>query len=540
MRPLSLRTKFLLTYIIPLSVVVLGDFFVFRALTIGLDTAAWVNHTNLVISDATALAKAAVDVETGSRGYLLTGDEEFLAPYQNGLADFERTAAELRQLIDDNPGQLAQLAKIELLHRQWIAQAVEPEINAYRAGNIDEAIRMVRAGTGKLILDQLREEIAHFIEEEERLLGMRTEDNEEAANQALLFAVATPVLAILLALAFATYQARQFSHIIQEYADFSGQVAAGDLSAHLGIRAEDELGFLSQHLNSMVRSLAELAHEVQVASDDVAGASSEILRTMNQHTATAHEQATSIGQVTSRMELVRAASEQAAARARDLAQKAQTSMRVSHEGTEAVKDIVRGMEDIRQKVKATAQDILNLSEKTKLIGEITATVNDLADQSNLLALNAAIEAARAGEQGKGFAVVANEVRVMAEQSKQATARVRTILEEIQKATDAAVLITEASDEKVENGMALANRAGDIIVQLAGTVQDASDVSHQIVDAAHQQNEAIEEMLLSMKEIHQATGEAVKSGQQSEAVAKQLNDLTLHLKSITEQYRLKRS
>lgn len=538
MGSLNLRTKLLLAYIIPLSVVVLGDLFVYRALRLGLDTAAWVNHTNLVISDATALAKAAVDVETGSRGYLLTGDEEFLAPYQSGLADFERTASELRLLVDDNLTQTAQLGKIESLHRQWIDQAVEPEISAYRAGNGEEAVRMVRAGTGKLILDELRDEIGLFIEEEERLLSRRTQENEEAANQALLFAVATPALAILLALGFATYQSRQLSHIIQEYAGFAGQVAAGDLSTQLGLRTEDELGFLSQHLNSMVHSLAVLAQEVQVAGDDVAAAAAEILKTVNKHTATAHEQATSISQVTSRMEMVRAASEQAAARARDLAQKAQTSMRVSHEGTEAVKDIIHGMEDIRLKVKAIAQDILNLAEKTKLIGEITATVNDLADQSNLLALNAAIEAARAGEQGKGFAVVANEVRVLAEQSKQATARVRTILEEIQRATNAAVLVTEAGDEKVENGMVLAQRAGDIILQLSTTVQEASDVSHEIVEAAHKQNDAIEAMLDAMKEINQTTNEAVKAGQQSEAVAQRLNELTRHLKSMTEQYRLR--
>lgn len=416
--------------------------------------------------------------------------------------------------------------------------AVEPEINSYRSGDVEEAVVMVRAGTGKLILDQLRDEIARFIQEEERLLNLRTAANEAATNQALLFAVATPALAILLALSFATFQSRQLSNIIQEYAGFAGQVAAGDLTTQLGQRSEDELGFLSQHLNSMVNSLAELAQEVQVASDDVAAGAAEILKTVNEQTATAHEQATSISQVTTRMEIVRAASEQAAARGRDLAQKAQTSIRVSHEGTEAVKAIVHGMEDIRLKVKAIAQDILNLADKTTLIGEITATVNDLADQSNLLALNAAIEAARAGEQGKGFAVVANEVRVLAEQSKQATARVRAILQEIQRATDAAVLVTEAGDEKVENGMLLAQRAGDIILQLATTVQEASDASHEIVEAAHQQNNAIEEMLGAMKEINQTTSEAVQAGQQSEAVAQRLNELTRHLKSMTEQYRLR--
>jgi len=537
MNSLRLSTKLLMAYIIPLSIVVFGDLVVYRALKLGLETAAWVNHTNRVISDATALAKAAIDVETGSRGYLLTGDEEFLAPYESGLADFRRTAAELRLLVDDNPQQTALLGKIESLHQQLITQAVDPEINAFRAGDSEEALRMVKAGTGKIILDQLRDDISLFIAEEERLLSLRTRDNEDAANQALLFAIATPILAVLLALAFAAYQSRRLSHIIQEYADFSGQVAAGNLSTQLGLRVEDELVFLNQHLNSMVCSLAELAQEVQKASDNVSEAATEILKTVNKHAVTAHEQATSISQVTVQMEMIRAASKQAATRARDLTQKAQISLRVSHEGTEAVKAIVHGMEDIRLKVKAIAQDILNLAEKTKLIGEITATVNDLADQSNLLALNAAIEAARAGEQGKGFAVVANEVRVLAEQSKQATARVRTILEEIQKATNAVVLVTEAGDEKVENGMVLAQRAGDIILQLATTVQDASDVSHQIVDAAHQQNDAIEEMLHAMQEINQTTNEAVESGQQSEAVAQRLNELTRHLKSMTEQYRL---
>src|SRR5207237_6717599 len=121
--------------------------------------------------------------------------------------------------------------------------------------------------------------------------------------------------------------------------------------------------------------------------------------------------------------------------------------------------IVDGMGDIRSKVQTIAQDILALSEQTQQIGEITATVNDIADQSNLLALNAAIEAAKAGEQGKGFAVVASEVRNLAEQSKQATGKVRTILSDIQKATNAAVLPTEQGTSVAESGTGLAGRAG---------------------------------------------------------------------------------
>src|SRR5207253_8764623 len=129
---------------------------------------------------------------------------------------------------------------------------------------------------------------------------------------------------------------------------------------------------------------------------------------------------------------------------------------------------------IRLQMEAIAESIAGLSEQTQAISEIITTVNDLADQSNLLAVNAAIEAAKAGEQGKGFAVVAQEVRNLAEQSKQATAQVRTILGEIQRAANAAVLATEQGTRVVEGGMGLTQRAGDVIGQLADTIREASD------------------------------------------------------------------
>src|SRR5206468_6485887 len=91
---------------------------------------------------------------------------------------------------------------------------------------------------------------------------------------------------------------------------------------------------------------------------------------------------------------------------------------------------------IQTQMESIADSVVKLSEQGQAIGEIIATVNDLAEQSNLLAVNASIEAAKAGEQGKGFAVVAQEVKSLAEQSKQATAQVRNLLNDIQKATSA--------------------------------------------------------------------------------------------------------
>ena len=101
--------------------------------------------------------------------------------------------------------------------------------------------------------------------------------------------------------------------------------------------------------------------------------------------------------------------------------------------------MVTGMNQIRRQMEAIASSMMRLSEQSQTIGQIIATVDDLAAQSNLLAVNAAIEAAKAGEHGKGFGVVAQEVKSLAEQSRQATNQVRTILSDIQKATAAAVI-----------------------------------------------------------------------------------------------------
>ena len=134
-------------------------------------------------------------------------------------------------------------------------------------------------------------------------------------------------------------------------------------------------------------------------------------------------------------------------------------------GRKSVESAIEGMQRIREQMESIAESIVQLSEQSQAIGEIIATVNDLAEQSNLLAVNAAIEAAKAGEQGKGFAVVAQEVKSLAEQSKQATAQVRTILGDIQKATSAAVMATEQGSKAVEAGVKQSGEAGESIRQL---------------------------------------------------------------------------
>ncbi|MDD5037476.1 MAG: methyl-accepting chemotaxis protein, partial [Methylococcaceae bacterium] len=190
---------------------------------------------------------------------------------------------------------------------------------------------------------------------------------------------------------------------------------------------------------------------------------------------------------------------------------------------------------IRDQMGSIAETIVTLSEQSQAIGEITGTVNELAEQSNLLAVNAAIEAAKAGEQGKGFAVVAQEIKNLAEQSKQATGQVRSLLAEIQKAIGNAVMATEQTSKVVETGVVQSNQAGESIRLAVDATLNLARASTQISASSQQQLIGVDQVASAMESINQASVQNAQSSRQVESVAQNLHELSQKLKTVVEQY-----
>jgi methyl-accepting chemotaxis protein len=324
---------------------------------------------------------------------------------------------------------------------------------------------------------------------------------------------------------------------VRDYSEFAAKVAGGDLTAKVAANGRQDLKVLSGNLNAMVTGLADISGQVRQGVEGIRTSTSEILSAVSLHTASASEQSAAINETSTTADELRAASEQTASQARELAKQATSSLQVSDDGTKAVETIASAMEEIRERVEAIARDILTLSEQTQQIGEITATVNDLADQSNILALNASIEAAKAGEHGKGFAVVATEVRNLAEQSKGATAQVRRILGDIQKATTAAVLATEQGTKVVEKGLELSGLAGEGIRSLAETIRVADRAAQQIAASAHQQSVGMDQIAHAMKDVNEGTTQFVAGARQSQQAAEDLNELSRLLAGLADRYRV---
>ena len=171
------------------------------------------------------------------------------------------------------------------------------------------------------------------------------------------------------------------------------------------------------------------------------------------------------------------------------------------------------------------------------MGEIIARVGGLAEQSNLLAVNAAIEAAKAGEQGKGFAVVAQEVKDLADQSRQATKQVRIILSDIQKAISATVMIAEQGSITVASGVVQTTEAGDAIRILAESIADSAQAAAQIAATSQQQLAGMDQVAMAMENIKQVSAENAAGSKQSAASAQNLHELGQKLKQMSERFKL---
>ncbi|MFW5691911.1 MAG: methyl-accepting chemotaxis protein [Chloroflexota bacterium] len=353
------------------------------------------------------------------------------------------------------------------------------------------------------------------------------------ADRTLIF-VGLPLLSLVIGFGFGIWlrrsSYRQLDRTLQSYITVLEVIAEGDLRARLEVpdlnpltREGRTLVYLGETINRMVDRIRRVVAGTNNALQRLDADTKSILDATARQITMANEQDAVVTETTATVNEVRATVTETAERAQSVAETAQVSVDISKSGTEAVTETISGMDIIRRRVEDIADNILVLSEHTQQIGEIIAAVNNLADQSRMLALNASVEAARAGEEGKGFAVVAMEVRNLADQNRDATVQVREILGEIQRATNAAVMVTEEGSKGVDAGQHLVNSAGDAIRDLASAIEEAATAAMQIAASTRQQTIGMDQLTQAMRTIKHATTETVSSTMQVEASVQRLRD-----------------
>jgi methyl-accepting chemotaxis protein len=315
-------------------------------------------------------------------------------------------------------------------------------------------------------------------------------------------------------------------------AEMRAQTVAGIQQTSLGLAVMSLLGIIGGLAISLYLSRA-ITRQLRETIAQLTSSSAEILATTTQVASGSAETATAVSETTATVEEVKQTVQLANQKAKQVSDSAQQVAKVSQTGRQAVEALIAGMARIREQTASAAESIVRLSEHGQVIGEIILTVNDLAEQSNLLAVNAAIEATKAGEQGKGFVVVAQEIKSLAEQSKQATAQVRAILGDIQKATGAAVMATDLSGKAVAEGVQQSDVAGEAIRMLAESIAEAAQAALQIAASSQQQMVGMDQVALAMENIKLASKQNMAGTKQAEVAALNLHELGAKLKQLVE-------
>lgn len=314
-------------------------------------------------------------------------------------------------------------------------------------------------------------------------------------------------------------------------------VERGDLTQKIAVRSGDEIGRLAATFSQMVEKLKEIPTHLHSSATLLSEAVSNLSTSSNEQTQMVSRQAAALQETQVTAQEIKQTSLVAAQKAEAVLKVAERAEEISRAGEAAIEQSLGGLTDIRSQVEEISRRISELSDRTRQIGGITSTVKDLADQSNMLALNAAIEAVRSGEHGKGFAVVAREIRSLADQSIQATNRVREILEDISGAIVKAVEITERGAQKMEAGLVQVRSSGESLRELSGIVNDNSAAVRQIAAAVNQQNAGITQIFTAVTDLSKMMDETVVRIGSTADAAKTLQGVSDRVSDVVKSYRV---
>ncbi|NMO13965.1 methyl-accepting chemotaxis protein [Pyxidicoccus fallax] len=324
---------------------------------------------------------------------------------------------------------------------------------------------------------------------------------------------------------------RELTHVAETV------VRTGDLRQPIGVESDDEIGRLAAAFAAMMAKMREALGSLQTSSRRLDASVGELTTVTTEQAETLTRQAGALQETHTTANEIQQTSTMAAEKARSVLEVMERADQVSSRGEAAVDNGVQRLEEIREQVQQMTGRISRLSERAQQIAGITDTVKELADQSNMLALNAAIEAVRSGEQGRGFGVVAREIRSLADQSIQATSRVREVLDDITSAIHETVSMTQQGMQRIETGLVEVRATGDSLRELSAIVKENSAAARQISSAVTQQSAGVHQVFLALGELQKMMEASLRGLESTRLTANGVSEVSRSAASVVEQYQV---
>lgn len=535
-----------------------------------------VNHTHEVIESALSIVGSAVDMETGMRGFLLAGQEEFLQPYDAGAQKIESLVRDLSLTVRDNPAQVKRLEKMQAVIETWRAEVVAPMLELRRtigtSATLDDMGRLVAEERGKHFFDQFRGLMNDFIAIEKTLRNERKKANIETSADTRNMILGAVVAAVVIGSAVALFIGSNIGNAVRAVTRSMGALAEGDTAVEItGQTRGDEVGAMARSLDVFRKSLirekeleeaqrardaqqAEVVRELSSRLSDLSRGDltanisqsfpedyEQLRKDFNTTVATLSQ---TVSQVISAASSIKNGASEISQSSDDLSNRTESQAATLEETAAALDELTasvksaaegaRSVESIMGEARAEAENsgiivqdavsaMTEIEQSSAKIAQIIGVIDDIAFQTNLLALNAGVEAARAGEAGRGFAVVASEVRGLAQRSADA-------------ATEIKALINDGS-KQVTHGVDLVGKAGEALNSIVERVNHISQLVSDIAEGAAEQSTGLGEINTGVVQLDKVTQQNAAMVEQSTAAGHMLSGDATTLAELVSHFKI---
>ncbi|SEO58675.1 methyl-accepting chemotaxis protein WspA [Duganella sp. CF517] len=535
---------------------------------------AWDRHTLQVLLEANRVETALVQIQTSTRGFMLTGEESVTVPIPAEEEAARRHQANIAALTMDNPGQQQRLKRLAPMIDNWIDNVIHPLLDKRRALNRQVGVSQQVATSSDVLngaktIADARALLAEISAEENRLLALRTATSSQLQQTMSLLLILGGGVCVVLAGVVGYLLAQALLGPLNHLTAAVGRIAGGEASARAKVVSRDELGQVGDAFNRMAQSIqdsqlaeqaatnllkskvdsllgvvskaasGDLTGKIAVAGDDAIGQLAHGLDSMfdNLRALLNNVQKAGIQVTTSATEIAASAKQQEATGI----EQAQTSVEIlstTKEISANTAQLLRTMEDATavadyttsataeaqnnlQRMDGTMQhmvaatDSINaklaaLSEKASNINSVLITITKVADQTNILSLNAAIEAEKAGDAGRGFSVVATEIRRLADQTSVSTWDIEQMLKEMQSAVSASVMGMDKFSEEIRRSVGEVRQVTDQLSGVMDQVQKLAPQFDAVLQGMQSQAVGAQQISETMMQLNDATQQTVES------------------------------
>ena len=370
--------------------------------------------------------------------------------------------------------------------------------------------------------EQMLTDTQNFAAATANTLKEKSDGNAAAAQKSFILLVVLMILTIIVSVIIAVVFAKFLTRPIERLSTATKEVAAGNLAVEkVELTSKDELAELATSFNTMIDQLQMLVGNVSQSSTFVAASAQQLLASTEQSSKATQQITSSIQEVASgsrlqeehilsnheTLEQISTGVDRVANATNEVSTLSEDALKMTERGQLSINNVVKQMEQINHSTTDSASRIRLLNERSSEIANIVNVITEISDQTNLLALNAAIEAARAGEHGKGFAVVADEVRKLAEQSKQSADDIAALVQEIQHETQHAATSMEHGTKDVAEGIEAVSVVGDGFTKINEAIQHITNEIMSITQFAEEMSQSSTQIVSAMEQISHLSKDA---------------------------------